>query len=166
MKYWQVGLLYLAAFLIQPSLLNVINIGGYTPNLILCLTILSTFLYEEEIYGVIFCAVFGILYDIMYSNVVGPMPISLILVALGIIIVREYTNIENIINMWAVSIVSILAFYFLNWGLHHIAGNPVGFRFVFNSVPWIALYSLAVITILYWILIRKLARHRRDRYIR
>ena len=166
MKYWQVGLLYLAAFLIQPSLLNVINIGGYTPNLILCLTILSTFLYEEEIYGVIFGAVFGILYDIMYSNVVGPMPISLILVALGIIIVREYTNIENIINMWAVSIVSILAFYFLIWGLHHIAGNPVGFRFVFNSVPWIALYSLAVITILYWILIRKLARHRRDRYIR
>ena len=166
MKYWQVGLLYLAAFLIQPSLLNVINIGGYTPNLILCLTILSTFLYEEEIYGVIFGAVFGILYDIMYSNVVGPMPISLILVALGIIIVREYTNIENIINMWAVSIVSILAFYFLSWGLHHIAGNPVGFRFVFNSVPWIALYSLAVITILYWILIRKLARHRRDRYIR
>ena len=166
MKYWQVGLLYLAAFLIQPSLLNVINIGGYTPNLILCLTILSTFLYEEEIYGVIFGAVFGILNDIMYSNVVGPMPISLILVALGIIIVREYTNIENIINMWAVSIVSILAFYFLNWGLHHIAGNPVGFRFVFNSVPWIALYSLAVITILYWILIRKLARHRRDRYIR
>lgn len=166
MKYWQVGLLYLAAFLIQPSLLNVINIGGYTPNLILCLTILSTFLYEEEIYGVIFGAVFGILYDIMYSNVVGPMPISLILVALGIIIVREYTNIENIINMWAVSIVSILAFYFLNWGLHHIGGNPVGFRFVFNSVPWIALYSLAVITILYWILIRKLARHRRDRYIR
>ena len=165
MKYWQIGLLYLAAFLIQPSLLNVINIEGYTPNLILCLTILSTFLYEEEIYGVIFGAVFGILYDIMYSNVVGPMPISLILVALGIIIVREYTNIENIINMWAVSIVSILAFYFMNWGLHHIAGNPVGFRVVFNSVPWIALYSLVVITILYRILIRKLARHRRDRYI-
>ena len=166
MKYWQIGLLYLAAFLIQPSLLNVINIEGYTPNLILCLTILSTFLYEEEIYGVIFGAVFGILYDIMYSNVVGPMPISLILVALGIIIVREYTNIENIINMWAVSIVSILAFYFMNWGLHHIAGNPVGFRFVFNNVPWIALYSLAVITILYRILVRKLAKHRRDRYIR
>lgn len=166
MKYWQVGLLYLAAFLIQPSLLNVINIEGYTPNLILCLTILSTFLYEEEIYGVIFGAVFGILYDIMYSNVVGPMPISLILVALGIIIVREYTNVENIINMWAVSIVSILAYYFMNWGLHHITGNPVGFRFVFNSVPWIALYSLAVITILYRILVRKLAKHRRDRYIR
>ena len=166
MKYLQIGLLFLAAFLIQPSLLNVINIEGYTPNLILCLTILSTFLYEEEIYGVIFGAIFGILYDIMYSNVVGPMPISLILVALGIIIVREYTNIENIINMWAVSIVSILAFYFMNWGLHHIAGNPVGFRFVFNSVPWIALYSLAVITILYRILVRKLAKHRRDRYIR
>ena len=169
MTHWKIGLLFLAAFLIQPSLLNLISIHGYTPNLILCLTILTTFLYEREMFGVIYGTAFGILYDIMYSNVVGPMPISLLLVALGIVIIREYTNIENIINLWAVSIGSILAYYFLNWGLHHLAGNPVGFRFVFNSVPWIGLYSLAVITLLYWLMFRlpaRRAKYRYNRYIR
>lgn len=166
MKHWKIGLLFFAAFLIQPSLLNVISIRGYTPNLMLCLTVLTTFLYEEEMYGVVYGAVFGILYDIMYSNVVGPMPISLIIVALGIVVVREYTNVENIINLWAVSIVSILAYYFMNWGLHHLAGNPVGFRFVVSSVPWIALYCLVVITVLYRIMVRGLTKHHRDRYIR
>lgn len=166
MRYLRIGGVFLIAFLIQPSLLNMINIGGYTPNLILCMTILYTYLYEEDIYGVVFGALFGVLYDMMYSNVIGPMPISLVLVATGIVIIREFTNIENIINMWAVSIVSIIAYYFLNWGLHHLAGNPVGFAVVFQQVPWITIYSLVVITVLYKIIIRRVIRHHMDRYVR
>lgn len=166
MRYLRIGAVFLIAFLVQPSLLNVINIQGYTPNLILCMTILYTFLYEDDMYGVVFGAVFGVLYDIMYSNVIGPMPISLVIVAIGIVFVREYTNIENIINMWAVSIVSLLAYYFMNWGLHHLAGNPVGLAFVFERVPWIALYSLVIITILYKIIIRRVIRHHKDKYVR
>ncbi len=166
MRYLRIGGVFLIAFLIQPSLLNMINIGGYTPNLILCMTILYTYLYEEDIYGVVFGALFGVLYDMMYSNVIGPMPVSLVLVATGIVIIRELTNIENIINMWAVSIVSIIAYYFLNWGLHHLAGNPVGFAVVFQQVPWITIYSLVVITVLYKIIIRRVIRHHMDRYVR
>ena len=166
MRYLRIGAVFLIAFLIQPSLLNVINIGGYTPNLILCMTVLYTYLYEEDIYGVVFGAVFGVLYDVMYSNVIGPMPISLVLVSIGIVVIREFTNIENIINMWAVSIVSVLAYYFMNWGLHHLAGNPVGFAVVFQQVPAIALYSLVIITVMYFILIKRVIRHHRDRYVR
>ena len=166
MRHVRIGAVFLIAFLIQPSLLNVINIEGYTPNLILCMTILYTFLYEEDIHGVVFGSVFGVLYDMMYSNVIGPMPISLVLVSIGIVVVREFTNIENIINMWAVSFVSVLAYYFMNWGLHHLAGNPVGLGVVFNQVPAIALYSLVIITVMYMILIKRVVRHHRDRYVR
>ena len=166
MRYWKVGLFFLIAFVIQPTLLNVISIKGYTPNLILCLVILFSFLYEEEMYGVVYGAVFGLLYDILYNDVLGPTPISLVIIAIGILIIREYTNIENIVNMWAASIGSILLYYFLNWGLCHLAGNPIGFRFVFNTVPWIALYSIVVITLLYLILIRKKNRHHKDRYFK
>ena len=166
MRYWKVGLFFLVAFCIQPSLLNVISIKGYTPNLLLCMVILFTFLYEQEMYGIVYGAIFGVLYDVVYSDVIGPTPISLVVVAVGIIVVREYTNIENIINMWVVSIISMLAYYFMNWGLYHIAGNPVGFRFVFDRVPWIMLYSLVFITILYRILIKKINIHHKDRYFK
>lgn len=166
MRYLKIGGVFLIAFLIQPTLLNVISIEGYTPNLILCMTILYTYLYEEDIYGVVFGALFGVLYDMMYSNVVGPVPISLVLTAIGIVVIREFTNIENIINMWAVSVVSILAYYFMNWGLHHLAGNPVGFAVVFQQIPWVVLYSLVIITVLYKIIIRRVVRHHRDRYVR
>ena len=103
MKSWKAGIFFLIAFFIQCSFLNVISIAGFTPNLLLCLVVVFSFLYEEQIYGLLYGAVFGIFYDICFADVVG---------------------------------------------------------------PWITLYSLAVITILYAILIRKMTRHRKDRYFR
>lgn len=166
MKYWKAGLLFSAAFLIQTSLLNLIGIAGYTPNLILCLVVVLSFLYENEMYGVFFGAVFGLLYDICYSSVVGPTPISLVLVAVFILMVREYANIENILNMWIVAALSLLLYYALNWGLFRIAGNPIGLVYVVKTLPGIFIYSFVVITIIYYLLIRKAVKHRKDRYFR
>ena len=166
MKYWKAGIIFLIAFLIQPSLLNMINIAGYTPNLLLCLVVIFSFIYEDEMYGVVYGAAFGVLYDVCYSQVIGPTPIALTVVAICIILAREYANIENIINMWIVSIISFIAYYLMNWGLHRIAGNPIGIVYVFCKVPCIILYSMVVITIIYLILIRKVVKHHRDRYFR
>lgn len=166
MKYWKAGIIFLIAFLIQPSLLNMINIAGYTPNLLLCLVVIFSFIYEDEMYGVVYGAAFGVLYDVCYSQVIGPTPIALTVVAICIILAREYANIENIINMWIVSIISFIAYYLMNWGFHRIAGNPIGIVYVFGKVPWIILYSMVVITIIYLILIRKVVKHHRDRYFR
>lgn len=166
MKYLKAGLAFLVAFLIQPSFLNVISIGGYTPNLLLCLVIIFSFLYEDELYGVILGAIFGLLYDICYSNVIGPAPIGFVLVAFCIIFAREYANIENIVNMWVVSVLSFVGYYVINWGLHHIAGNPTGLLVVFSYIPWVTLYSLVVITIMYKILIKRVIRYHKDRYFR
>ena len=166
MKYWKASLFLLAAFFIQTSLLNLISIAGCTPNLILCMVVVLSFLYENEMYGVVFGAVFGLLYDICYSSVIGPTAISLVLVAILILVLREYANIENIVNMWVISAVSIVLYYGMNWGLFHMAGNPIGFVYVIKALPGVFLYSFTVVTLIYLILIRKAVKHRRDRYFR
>ena len=165
MKSWKAGIFFLIAFFIQCSFLNVISIAGYTPNLLLCLVIVFSFLYEEQIYGLLYGAMFGVFYDICFADVVGPTPIAL-LVALVIFVLREYANIENIVNMWVTSLLSILFYYALNWGLQHLAGNPIGLLYVLKTLPWITLYSLSLMTVLYLILLRKMTRHRKDRYFR
>lgn len=40
MRYWKAGIFFLIAFFTQNSLLNMVNIGGYTPNLLLCLVVI------------------------------------------------------------------------------------------------------------------------------
>ena len=166
MKSWKAGIFFLIAFFIKCSVLNVISIAGYTPNLLLCLVIVFSFLYEEQIYGLLYGALFGVFYDICFADVVGPTPIALVLVALVIFVLREYANIENIVNMWVTSLLSILFYYALNWGLQHLAGNPIGLLYVLKTLPWITLYSLSLMTVLYLILLRKMTRHRKDRYFR
>ena len=128
--------------------------------------IVFSFLYEEQIYGLLYGVLFGVFYDICFADVVGPTPIALVLVALVIFVLREYANIENIVNMWVTSLVSIFFYYALNWGLQHLAGNPIGLLYVLKTLPWITLYSLSLMTVLYLILLRKMTRHRKDRYFR
>ena len=166
MKSWKAGIFFLIAFFIQCSFLNVISIAGYTPNLLLCLVIVFSFLYEEQIYGLLYGVLFGVFYDICFADVVGPTTIALVLVALVIFVLREYANIENIVNMWVTSLLSILFYYALNWGLQHLAGNPIGLLYVLKTLPWITLYALSLMTVLYLILLRKMTRHRKDRYFR
>ena len=166
MKSWKAGIFFLIAFFIQCSFLNVISIAGYTPNLLLCLVIVFSFLYEEQIYGLLYGVLFGVFYDICFADVVGPTPIALVLVALVIFVLREYANIENIVNMWVTSLLSILFYYALNWGLQHLAGNQIGLLYVLKTLPWITLYALSLMTVLYLILLRKMTRHRKDRYFR
>lgn len=166
MKYWKAAAAFLVAFLIQTSLLNIINIKGYTPNLLLCLVVVFSFLYEDGLYGIIFGAAFGLLYDICFSSVLGPTALALVATAVVILIVREFANIENIVNMWIVAAVSLVIFYFVSWVLFHIGGNPEGFIYVLKRLPWTGLYSVAVITAIYLVLIRKVTKHRKDRYFR
>ena len=166
MKYWKAAAAVLVAFLIQTSLLNIVNIKGYTPNLLLCLVVVFSFLYEDGLYGIIFGAAFGLLYDICFSSVLGPTALALVATAVGILIVREFANIENIVNMWIVAAVSLVIFYFVSWGLFHIGGKPEGFIYVLKRLPWTGLYSVAVITAIYLVLIRKVTKHRKDRYFR
>lgn len=166
MRYWKAAIVFAVAFLIQTSLLNVISIKGYTPNLLLCLVVVFSFLYEDQLYGMVFGALFGLLYDICFSAVVGPTAIALAVTALFVLIVREYANVENIMNLWIVSVLSLVIFYTSGWGMFRMSGNPESLIYVMKRLPWTGLYSVAVITVIYLILIRKKTKNLKDRYFR
>lgn len=164
MRYWKSGIFFLIAFLIQTSLLNMINIGGCTPNLLLCLVVIFSFLYEKEPYGLVWGAVFGLLYDICFGVVIGPTPIALVLTAAAVVFMRAYSNIENIVSMWTISAISFVLYYIVNWGLLSLAGIPLGLGYALSKSVWPMVYSIVVITLLYMILIKKVVKHHNDRY--
>ena len=164
MNYLKAGATFLVAFLIQGSLLNMISIAGSTPNLLLGLVVILSFLYDKELYGILYGAGFGILYDICYSDVIGPTPIALVLTSMCVILMRYYANVENSVSMSVVSILSFIIYYIINWGLYSFAGNPIGLGYVLvhSIVPMI--YTLAIVFVIYKVLIRDVVKHHRDRY--
>ena len=164
MRYLKTGAAFLVAFLMQGSLLNMISISGHTPNLLLGLVVVFSFLYEKEIYGIMYGALFGVLYDMCYSYVIGPTPIALILVAMCVILMRYYANVENAVSMSVVSIIAFILYYIINWGLYSLAGTPLGLGYALSNSIVPIIYTLAFVFIVYKVLIRSVVKHHRDRY--
>lgn len=164
MRYLKAGAAFLVAFLIQGSLLNLFSIAGHTPNLLLCLVIMLSFLYEDELYGLVFGAAFGIIYDVCYSVVIGPTPIALLIIAILVIGMRYYANVENTISMFVVSAIACILYYIINWGLYSIAGSPIGLGNVLISSAITIVYSLLVNYVIYKLLIKRVVKHHKDRY--
>lgn len=163
MKYWKAGIIFFIGLLLQISFMNALNIGGYTPNLLLCLVVVFSFLYDRDLYGPLYGAVFGILYDICLSYIIGPTPLALLAASVIVILLREYANYENIISMWVVSSIAFVAYYLVNWALYRIAGNPLGLVYALSGAVWPMVYSLVVITPMYMIMIKKVEKYRGDR---
>ncbi len=164
MKYWKAGLAFLVAFLIQGSILNMVSIFGNVPNVLLCLVVIFSFLYDKELYGILYGALFGILYDICYSYVIGPTAIAFVLVAVAVMLLRYYANMENTVSMAVVSMIAFVLYYILNWVLYSIAGNPLGLGYALVNEIGTMVYSLLVITVMYKVMIKDVVKHHKDRY--
>lgn len=164
MSWLKAGITFFVAFILQGSLLNMFSIAGHTPNLLLAFVVILSFLYDKELYGIVFGAVVGVLYDICYSYIIGPTPIALVVVSICVIAMRYYANVENTVSMSVVSLISFIIYYGINWCLYSIAGYPVGFGYAVLSTVITMLYTLVVNIIVYKVLIKDVVKHHKDRY--
>lgn len=165
MKNWQMFILYLAAFLLQPFLYNLIPVLGGNVNLLLCMTVIFTLLYEDT-QGIFFGAVFGLLYDLFFGMYAGPGVLSLVLCGVVVLILREYINIENFFSGILTALFSTWLYASLYWCIYHFLGSPYSYGYAMKWLPLSLLFNGIFAAVLYFILIKRVIKHRRDRYFR
>ena len=166
MKYWQAFLFYLAAFLLQPFLYGVIPAAGINLNMILCLTVVFTFVYEEVLPGLFFGPIFGLLTDIMYGQYIGPTAFAVAVCGVIVFILKEYFNNENVINAIIMLIVSTFIFVTTIWIVYNFTNNSYSYVYALKVLPVQLILNTVAGTLLYSVLIKKVVKHRRDRYFR
>ena len=164
MKYRYAILLFFAAFILQPTFLNLISIFGITPNLTLCLVVSCCFLYSRESFGVVLGVIFGLLIDICTMQYVGVSSIAYFLIGIAVMLCSEFLNRENIASMLLVTAVSTMAFSILTWGIHSFLGTSCSFVYLMKQQIVLVLYNVAIVAIIYQFIIRKVIRYRSDRY--
>lgn len=166
MKYRYAFLFYLAAFFIRPVLWGLFPLIGDHMDLVLCLTVVFTFIYDDVLPGLFFGPIFALLQDVLYGEYIGPSALSLSVVVILVLIVREYVNTENILNAVLALLFSTWLFASLYWSVYYLAGSPYTYAFAMKILPLRLLFNTAAGTVLYLILIRSVVRHRKDRYFR
>lgn len=166
MTYKQGLILYLAAFLLQPFLYFLIPGLGGNLNLILCLTVVLSYLFDETLPGLFFGAVFGLMTDMFYGLYIGPGTLALVLTGITVFGLRRVTNIENVFNALFVMLFSTWLYASLYWVIYYFIGSPYSYFYALKSLPLMMLFNCIVAVGLYFVLIKRVIKHRRDRYFR
>ncbi len=166
MKYWQGFILYLAAFFLQPFLLNLIPGPGGNINLLLCLTVVLTFVYDEQLPGILFGFIFGLLRDLVFGIYIGPGALALMVCGITVLIIREFINVENIFNQLFMMLLSTWLYASVYWGIYYVLESPYSYLYAMKTLPWQLLFNCVFAAVLYLVLIKRVIKHRRDRYFR
>ena len=166
MKYFWSFLMFLICTVIQGNLINLIEIFNITPNLILCLVVMFSFLYNGEYHGIIWGTVFGLISDILYMPYTGVSALAYFIIALAVIFASDVFNRDNVVNNILVSVAATLAFNVITFTILKIMGSDIHIISMIKCLPMIFIYNAIVTVILYQIFIRKVVRFRNDRHFR
>lgn len=155
-------LLFMAAFVIQASVLRYIAVYDVSPNVLLCLVIVFAFLYDEPL-GLVFGVVFGILWDTEFGLYIGISAVSQMSAALAVMKIKQYLNHELLIPALVSGLAGVILNNTVYWGLYKLTGIPHTLIYILRLQPVLIAYNLLFVMIFHLILRRGVIRHRKDR---
>lgn len=162
MKYPYAILIFFFTFIIQTTVLHNIAIMGYSPNLLLCLVVVFTFLYKEK-YGLILGVLFGLLLDLTCGQFVGISALAFLSVHIVVSFLKNFLNQEHLLPDMVLSLIGTVIYYLVYWALYALMGSPYSIVHVLISIAVLMIYNLLPTVIFHLLLVRGIIKHRRDK---
>lgn len=164
MSFKKVLLFFIMAFILQLSVVGVISIGNYGPNLILCVMIIITFLYEDGYRSIPFAIFTGLILDICSGIYVGITPLLMLVCGIFATAARIWLNTEKIHTLITTVIIATVMYDTLYFTAQKILGDPHGIGYVLKQEPFYILYNVAVCSVMFLVMHKKAEEYHNDRY--
>ncbi|MDD3168091.1 MAG: rod shape-determining protein MreD [Eubacteriales bacterium] len=164
MKYKFSFLIYLLAFILQTTVLNHFGIFQMSPNVILCLVVIFSFLYEGY-HGIIYGLVFGLVSDICFAEIIGVAPLCYFTVALICIEMKRYLYKDSRISVTIVISIGTIVYALLYWSAYRMLGMSADFLYVMEKEAILLIYHIILTLAIYQMINRSVIRHSGDRYM-
>lgn len=164
MKYKFSFLIFLLAFILQTTVLNHFRVFQMSPNVILCLVVVFSFLYEGY-HGIIFGLVFGFISDICFAEIIGVAPLCYYTVALICIELKRYLYKDSRISVTIVISMGTAVYALLYWSAYAMLGRGAGFLYVMEKEAILLVYHIIITLAIYQIINRSVIKHSGDRYM-
>ena len=123
-------------------------------------------MFDETLPGILCGFIFGALHDIVYGVYLGPGVAALMVTGVVVLVLREFVNIENFFNAVFTMLFSTWLFTSVYWGIYAVMGSPYTYGYVMKTIPLQLLFNSLVAAAVYLLLIKRVMKHRRDRYFR
>lgn len=156
--------LFLVGFFLQSTVMHHFAIFGVSPDIILCLTIVCSFLYEGY-HGMILGLIVGLISDICFAPLIGVSAMSYFLIAWMCLKLKEYLYKENRVSILVISSVGTLCHGVLFWSITTAFGMGVQIFFALKFYALLILYHGLITMILYHFMRRSAIKHHSDHYM-
>ena len=144
--------------------MNNFRIFQISPNLILCLVVIFSFLYEGY-HGIFFGILFGLISDICFAQIIGVAAMCNFTVALICIGLKRYLYKDSMVSVTIVSAAATAVYALLYWGVNRMLGNGADFVYVMEKEAVLLIYHIVITLAIYLVVSRSVIKHRGDRYM-
>lgn len=146
---------FAAAFILQAGFAGFFPVMGASANLLLCLTAVFTFSFPDRYTAVICAGVFGLLYDMCFSQFIGVTGLCLMVICGLCIFARALLlNNETIVSGIVVSVGSVLIYYHLYWTLLKFCGDTHAYIMMLQHLPAYLVINFVIMMIMFLIILR------------
>lgn len=163
-KYRYIIPMYLAVFLIQSTILPRFALFSCTPNLILCLTVMTA-LRSKGYMGLIMGVSMGLIQDIFYGPMAGIAALCYFSVALVIMAAKYLVYRNSAASVLVAGAVSTLMYSFMYWGISVIMGSGHHLMYMLKTLPQLVIYNSVVFFIMHILICRQERKYPEDRFI-
>lgn len=163
MRYAYAFLLCSIGYFLQSTVLIHLSVFGTAPNLMLCLILLLSFLYEGHC-GIVLGIFFGLIQDLSFALIIGPSSLTYLLVALIMNELRRYLYRDSVLNILLASLIGTTTYYGINWSILAIFGGTYRIQNMLLELPILLGYHFIIMVMFYALIGRRSIRHPEDRY--
>lgn len=164
MKYRYAFLSFLVAFILQSTITIHFSLFGASPNLVLCLVALFSFLYEKP-YGMVMGILFGLILDICFAPVIGVSALGFFLVALVLGAIRHLLYQENLLSVIFTGIISTGIYQVCGYLCYFLLGMGYHPLFVLRQTLVLLVWHMVLLTVMYLMIARRMEKYPNDRYV-
>lgn len=160
-------IMVILAFILQPFLSGLLP-AFLTPNLLLCIVLLSAITMAEEdvIIPVILALIMSLVTDFFCNQFAGVSAVVMIVLVVPLFVVRRHINIENILFIGVLSLGLNLIYELLYWVIYRSLGSTYGLLYVISKLPMSVLPNAVLLFIGLFFFSRHVAQERRDSYFK
>ncbi|MCQ2551381.1 MAG: rod shape-determining protein MreD [Clostridia bacterium] len=158
----KVIILFAVAFILQPFIGALFGLSNFGPNLLLCLSSILLVLYHDSplIWGM--SIGLGLVYDICYSATLGVATIGILVCMLGVLVVRYFFYLDNILLVPILTAIDSLGFNLVKWLISHSQGSIYTFGYMLKYSLLDFIGNGIALLIMYFILNKYLVKHKND----
>lgn len=164
MSFKRVLLLFALCFFAQLSVVNLITFRNYGPDLIMCMMIAITYLYDDGYRSIPFALVFGLLLDVCAHQYIGITPLIYLVVGIIATAARIWLNAEKLVTMAVTGAVCTVVFQTLYAIAMKILGDPAGLLYIIGKEPVFIIYNVLVLSAMFGLMHTKAEEYHNDRY--